>query len=111
MSRRIDHHTLHQTYQPLVHVPSPADRATSQALPDEVAQQLARVESGLMASSSQPDAPLVIYISKMIAVPASLIPRCTPGEGNGSDGCPTLISAPVFIHSCDLPSNGATHAA
>eukprot|EP00201_Polytomella_parva_P014391 CAMPEP_0175066456 /NCGR_PEP_ID=MMETSP0052_2-20121109/16521_1 /TAXON_ID=51329 ORGANISM="Polytomella parva, Strain SAG 63-3" /NCGR_SAMPLE_ID=MMETSP0052_2 /ASSEMBLY_ACC=CAM_ASM_000194 /LENGTH=785 /DNA_ID=CAMNT_0016333165 /DNA_START=42 /DNA_END=2396 /DNA_ORIENTATION=- len=45
---------------------------------------LKRYRSALHASSSAVDAPLVIYISKMVAVPASLVPRATADPDSGS---------------------------
>ena len=44
------------------------------------AQQLERVKSSLSASSSGAGAPTIIFVSKMISVPANLLPR-RPGEG------------------------------
>lgn len=41
----------------------------------EVQQQLERTYSHLCASSSSSDAPLVVFVSKMVAVPANLLPR------------------------------------
>lgn len=41
----------------------------------EVQQQLERSYSHLCASSSSSDAPLVVFVSKMVAVPANLLPR------------------------------------
>lgn len=49
------------------------------SVPPEVAQQLERTYSHLCASSSSSDAPLVIFVSKMVSVPANLLPR-RPGE-------------------------------
>jgi translation elongation factor EF-G len=46
----------------------------------ELATRLERVRSHLAASSSAPDAPLVIYVSKMISVPANLLPRRADGR-------------------------------
>lgn len=43
-------------------------------LPLAVRETLARVQSSLTASSSSPDAPVVVYVSKMIALPAAAIP-------------------------------------
>ena len=45
------------------------------SLPVHVASELSRLERHLSASSAAPDAPLVIYVSKMVSVPASLLPR------------------------------------
>jgi ribosome assembly protein 1 len=45
----------------------------------EVSQQLERTVSHLCASSSSGDAPLVVFVSKMVSVPANLLPR-RPGE-------------------------------
>lgn len=56
----------------------------------QVADELARVDASVAASRADPDAPLVIFVSKMVAVPLSLIPR-QPGDpvhvssSNGSD--------------------------
>jgi ribosome assembly protein 1 len=47
--------------------------AASQAA--EVQQQLERAYSHLCASSSSSEAPLVVFVSKMVAVPANLLPR------------------------------------
>ncbi len=47
----------------------------SSSLPPNVAQELAQVEGALACSSTSASDPLVIYISKMVAVPASLLPR------------------------------------
>ena len=41
-------------------------------------QGLQRVQAAMAACSTSADAPLVAYVSKMIAVPASALPR-TPG--------------------------------
>lgn len=45
----------------------------------DVAQQLERSVSHLCASSSSSTAPLVIFVSKMVSVPSSLVPRL-PGD-------------------------------
>jgi ribosome assembly protein 1 len=47
----------------------------------EVQQQLDRTYSHLCASSSAADAPLVVFVSKMVSVPANLLPRA-PGEAS-----------------------------
>jgi ribosome assembly protein 1 len=47
----------------------------------EVQQQLDRTYSHLCASSSAADAPLVVFVSKMVSVPANLLPRA-PGESS-----------------------------
>ncbi|WIA32200.1 hypothetical protein OEZ86_003049 [Tetradesmus obliquus] len=51
----------------------------------EVQQQLERTYSALCASSSDPDAPLVVFVSKMVSVPANLLPRA-PGDA-AAGGC------------------------
>ncbi|MEW5299576.1 MAG: hypothetical protein WDW36_002577 [Sanguina aurantia] len=62
-------------------------RAGHALLPPAMQAQLHRAEASLTASSSDPDAPLVIYVSKMVSVPASLLPRAVPSaHGNGSSG-------------------------
>jgi ribosome assembly protein 1 len=55
------------------------DAAGAAAVTDELTHQLDRIRSHLAASSSAPDAPLVIYVSKMISIPSNLLPR-RPGE-------------------------------
>jgi ribosome assembly protein 1 len=47
----------------------------------EVQQQLDRTYSHLCASSSAADAPLVVFVSKMVSVPANLLPRA-PGDSS-----------------------------
>ena len=42
----------------------------------QVADVVRRTEKALAASSADPGAPLVIYVSKMVAVPVSALPRC-----------------------------------
>ena len=44
-------------------------------LPPSVARAVALTEAALTASSSDPAAPTVIYISKMVSVPAATLPR------------------------------------
>lgn len=43
-----------------------------------VQAELDRTEAALAACDSSPDAPLVVYVSKMVAVPAAALPRCRP---------------------------------
>jgi ribosome assembly protein 1 len=45
----------------------------------DLQQQLERTYSHLCASSSAADAPLVVFVSKMVSIPANLLPR-RPGE-------------------------------
>jgi hypothetical protein len=52
-----------------------AGAAAAEAEALEVAQQLERSYSHLCASSSSAEAPLVVFVSKMVAVPANLLPR------------------------------------
>lgn len=49
--------------------------AVAEAEALEVQQQLERSYSHLCASSSSAEAPLVVFVSKMVAVPATLLPR------------------------------------
>lgn len=49
------------------------------ALPPPAATHLQRTHAALCASDADADAPLVVYVSKMVAVPLSTLPR-TPGE-------------------------------
>ncbi|MEW5312778.1 MAG: hypothetical protein WDW38_004386 [Sanguina aurantia] len=58
-------------------------RAGHALLPPAMQAQLHRAEASLTASSSDPDAPLVIYVSKMVSVPASLLPRAVPSAHGG----------------------------
>lgn len=51
----------------------------TEAAAAEVQQQLERTFSHLCASSSSSAAPLVVFVSKMVSVPANLLPR-SPGE-------------------------------
>lgn len=53
----------------------PAVSSSLPPLPLAVAEQLACTRAALCCSSSAPDAPLVVYISKMVAVPVGLLPR------------------------------------
>jgi ribosome assembly protein 1 len=53
---------------------------------EEVQQQLERTYSHLCASSSAPDAPLVVFVSKMVSVPANLLPRAPGDSTAGSTG-------------------------
>ncbi|KAG2443951.1 hypothetical protein HXX76_002290 [Chlamydomonas incerta] len=55
-------------------------------LPARAAAELARVEAGVASSDSSEEAPLVVYVSKMVAVPVGLLPR-SPGE-------PAPVTAP-----------------
>ena len=66
--------------------PSLADQSSGSSpeandvhLPPAVAAELLRVEQCLSASSASPDAPLVVFVSKMVSVPASLLPRWVGG--------------------------------
>ncbi|GFR43096.1 hypothetical protein Agub_g3927, partial [Astrephomene gubernaculifera] len=52
-------------------------------MPEVAARELARVESCIARSDSSPSAPLVIYVSKMVAVPRGLLPRGVGGGGAG----------------------------
>lgn len=45
----------------------------------QVADTLAAVDAAVCASSAAPDAPLVIFVSKMVAMPRSILPR-QPGD-------------------------------
>jgi len=56
--------------------------------------QLERLRSHLAASSSAPDAPLIIYVSKMISIPSNLLPR-RPGDPPHS--IPTGGNGEVFL--------------
>jgi len=58
--------------------------------PPSMAAALKDCEANLAASSASPDAPVVVYVSKMIAVPATLLPRCV------------LCSLPACTHVCAL---------
>ncbi|EFJ51620.1 hypothetical protein VOLCADRAFT_56931, partial [Volvox carteri f. nagariensis] len=49
-------------------------------LPLHAAQELARLEACVARSDASASAPLVVYVSKMVAVPRGLLPRA-PGEG------------------------------
>jgi ribosome assembly protein 1 len=51
-----------------------------------VQQQLDRTYSHLCASSSAPDAPLVVFVSKMVSVPANLLPRAPGDSAAGGAG-------------------------
>ena len=44
-------------------------------LPDGLVADLDRVEAALAACDTSVDAPVVVYISKMVAVPAIALPR------------------------------------
>ncbi|GAX83661.1 hypothetical protein CEUSTIGMA_g11086.t1 [Chlamydomonas eustigma] len=54
-------------------------RSDECSLPSNVASELVRLERCLSTSSAAPDAPLLIFVSKMVSVPVSLLPRL-PGE-------------------------------
>ncbi|GLC55413.1 hypothetical protein PLESTB_000984700 [Pleodorina starrii] len=54
-------------------------------LPDHAAQELARLEACVARSDASPSAPLVVYVSKMVAVPRGLLPRL-PGETAATHG-------------------------
>lgn len=69
-------------------------RAGHALLPPAMQAQLHRAEASLTASSSDPDAPLVIYVSKMVSVPASLLPRVVP-SANGEVGVNPAIPCRV----------------
>ncbi|KAG2439846.1 hypothetical protein HYH02_010478 [Chlamydomonas schloesseri] len=55
-------------------------------LPEHAAAELARVEAAVAHSDAGEGAPLVVYVSKMVAVPVGLLPRA-PGE-------PAPVTAP-----------------
>lgn len=55
-------------------------------LPERAAAELARVEAAVASSDAGEEAPLVVYVSKMVAVPVGLLPRA-PGE-------PAPVTAP-----------------
>lgn len=48
-------------------------------MPAELAAGLDAVEAAVRGCDPSPDAPLVLYVSKMVAVPASALPRCAGG--------------------------------
>ncbi|GIL67389.1 hypothetical protein Vafri_20793, partial [Volvox africanus] len=54
-------------------------------LPERAAKELARLEGCVARSDASPPAPLLIYVSKMVAVPRGLLPR-VPGEGAATHG-------------------------
>lgn len=67
-------------------------RKGTRGLSKDALETIDRVERSLATSCSDPEAPLVVFVSKMVAVPSSLVPRL-PGD-------PPLISSPdeeVFL--------------
>ena len=67
-------------------------RKGTRGLSKEALETMDHVERSLAASSSSSDAPLVVFVSKMVAMPSSLVPRL-PGD-------PSLTSSPdeeVFL--------------
>ncbi|CAD7704026.1 unnamed protein product [Ostreobium quekettii] len=58
-----------------------------EGLPKGVSRKMEAVTGALMASSADVDAPLVVYVSKMVATPIDQLPRspgdCTPVSENG----------------------------
>lgn len=44
----------------------------------ELRDSLDACEAGVRACSTSPEAPLVLYVSKMVAVPANALPRWDP---------------------------------
>lgn len=70
----------------------PGEPDPSLGLPPDAASALCRAEASLLRSSAAPGEPLVVYVSKMISVPASLLPRA-PGEAPP----PASPSGEVFL--------------
>lgn len=56
-----------------------AAEALAAQLPADAAAVLRRTEASLLSCSTADDAPVVVYVSKMVSVPVSLLPRA-PGE-------------------------------
>ena len=54
-------------------------------------QDLERVREAVSSCSTSPNAPTMVYVSKMIAVPASLLPR-SPGQPAPAD-----LGSDVFL--------------
>ena len=52
-----------------------APRKGVKGLTKEALETLEQVERSLTASSASPEAPLVVFVSKMVAMPSSLVPR------------------------------------
>ena len=81
-------HTLQTLDQPGIHavqtaaperlprlLPPQSAALRGAPLPPDVAVRLAAVEAGVGSCDSGPGAPLVVYVSKMVAVPACALPR------------------------------------
>lgn len=54
----------------------------NEATTPELQQQLERTYSHLCASSSSSDAPLIVFVSKMVSVPSTLLPRVAREEAS-----------------------------
>ncbi len=72
-------------------LPSSDTSSSAASVADDVAMQLERMRTHVHASSSTADAPLVIYVSKMVSVPVSVLPR-RPGDKPPADA-----TAEVFL--------------
>lgn len=76
------------------HLPSPLDAAPERCarllppraealrgadLPPALVESLDASEAAVKSCSADPQGPLVLYVSKMVAVPAAALPRCVNG--------------------------------
>ncbi|KAG2498450.1 hypothetical protein HYH03_003706 [Edaphochlamys debaryana] len=72
----------------------PPGSAPPPGLPAHAAEELARVEHCVASSDASDSAPLVVYVSKMVAVPLGLLPRA-PGEAVPLPGAPAMAGGPL----------------
>lgn len=70
-------------------------------MPAELAAGLDAAEAAVRGCDPSPDAPLVLYVSKMVAVPANALPRCAGrGVNLGWRRVPALrchVASPVHV--------------
>lgn len=72
-------------------------------------QHLERVQSSLLACSSDQPAPMVAYVSKMIAVPLSAIPKGPGDPPRGSGGTEEVFLAFGRVFAGSLKAGDTVH--